>query len=131
MSVFAALFLIWMLFNGKWTPELAVVGLILSAVFYAAICRLTGAGLFFDLRLLRKVPAALELFAVLLAENLILLLLGFLHPKGNRARTAVTITANLVRYAAGLFIDIREHRGQIARYEGGQKLPYRFLDLFK
>ena len=68
MSVFAALFLIWMLFNGKWTLELAAVGLILSAVFYAAICRLTGAGLFFDLRLLRKVPAALELFAVLLAE---------------------------------------------------------------
>ncbi len=64
----AALFLLWMLFNGKWTPELAVIGIILSGVIYAAICRFTGAGLLFDLRLFRKMPAFLELMIVLLVE---------------------------------------------------------------
>ena len=66
--MFAAFFLLWMLFNGKWTAELAITGLVLSAVIYAAVCRLTGAGLLLDLRLLRKLPAALELLAVLVAE---------------------------------------------------------------
>ena len=66
--MFAVFFLLWMLFNGKWTPELVVTGLILSGVIYAVICALTGAGLLLDLRLLRKIPAALELLAVLLAE---------------------------------------------------------------
>ena len=66
--MFAAFFLLWMLFNGKWTAELAVAGLLLSAVFYAAVCRLTGSGLLFDLRLVRKLPALLELFVVVLVE---------------------------------------------------------------
>ena len=66
--MFASFFLLWMLFNGKWTVELTVVGLILAAVFYTAVCRLTGVGLLFDLRLLRKLPALLELFGVLVSE---------------------------------------------------------------
>ena len=44
------------------------------------------------------------IFAVLLVENLIVLLLSFLHPKNSRARTAVTITNNLLRYAAAVVI---------------------------
>jgi len=46
----------------------------------------------------------LMICAVLLAENVIALILSLLRPKGNRARTAVTITANLVRYAAAVVI---------------------------
>ena len=66
--MFAAFFLLWMLFNGRWTLELTVVGLVLAAVMYAAVCGLTGAGLLFDLRLVRKLPALLELLVVLVAE---------------------------------------------------------------
>ena len=66
--MFAAFFLLWMLFNGKWTLELAVVGLVLSGVLYGAVCALTGEGLLLDLKLLKRLPALLELLAVLLVE---------------------------------------------------------------
>ena len=66
--MFATFFLLWMLCNGKWTAELAAAGFVLAGIAYVAVCALTGAGLLFDLRLIRKIPAMLELFAVLLGE---------------------------------------------------------------
>ena len=64
----AVFFLLWMLFNGKWTAEIAAAGLLLSAALYAAMCALTGSKPGAELRHLRKLPAALELLAVLLVE---------------------------------------------------------------
>ena len=66
--MFGAFFLLWMLFNGKWTVELVITGLVLSGLLYAAVCTLTGAGYLLDLHLFRKIPPALELFIVLLVE---------------------------------------------------------------
>jgi len=47
---------------------------------------------------------ALMLFATLLAENLIVLLLSLFRPQGHRARTLLTLTANMVKYAAAVVI---------------------------
>ena len=43
-------------------------------------------------------------FAVLFIESLLVLLLGLLHPKHNRAKTLVTITASILRYLAAVVI---------------------------
>ena len=62
------LFLLWMLLNGRWTVELAVAGLVLSGIMYLMLCKLTKQRLFFDLRMIVKLPAVVELLAVLLLE---------------------------------------------------------------
>lgn len=48
----------------------------------------------------------LIVFAILAIENIIILLLSFLKFENHRARTAVTLTANLVRYIAVIAIVI-------------------------
>ena len=50
------------------------------------------------------VRVLLMIFAVLFIENLILLLLSFINPENHRAKTAVTLTSNMVKYAAVIVI---------------------------
>ena len=47
---------------------------------------------------------ALMVFATLTVEYLVLLILSFLKPKKHRARTAVSLAANIVRYIAAIVI---------------------------
>ena len=35
-------FLIWVIFNGQFTPEIAVFGLIIAGLMYAFICKFMG-----------------------------------------------------------------------------------------
>ncbi len=37
--MYAALFILWIIFNGRLTPEVAVIGLIVSAFIFLFICR--------------------------------------------------------------------------------------------
>ena len=46
----------------------------------------------------------LMVFGTLAAENLVLLILGFLKPENHRARTAVSLAGNIVRYIAAIVI---------------------------
>lgn len=46
----------------------------------------------------------LMIFATLFAENLIVFLLSFIKPENHRARTAVTLTGNMVKYIAVIVI---------------------------
>lgn len=66
--MFLALFLLWVILNGRLTGEIAVLGAGVSAVCYVFFCRLCGTGLDLDLRLMKKLPTVLRLFGVLLAE---------------------------------------------------------------
>ena len=46
----------------------------------------------------------LMIFATLFVENLVVFLLSFVNPENHRARTAVTLTSNMVKYAAVIVI---------------------------
>jgi hypothetical protein len=47
---------------------------------------------------------ALLVFGVLLAENLVVLVLGLIRPTSHRARSVLSLTASLVRYVAVIVI---------------------------
>ncbi len=66
--MFLAFFLLWVILNGRITGEVAALGAGISAVCYVFFCRLCGTGLDLDLRLFKKLPAAVRLLGVLLIE---------------------------------------------------------------
>lgn len=57
-----------------------------------------------SLSLSNLLGVCLMIFGTLAAENLILLILGFVKPERHRARTAVSLAANIVRYIAAIVI---------------------------
>ena len=63
-----AFFLLWVIFNGRWTPEIGAFGVAFAALFYAFCCKFLGYSVRKDLRLLRGLPAALRYGALLLSE---------------------------------------------------------------
>lgn len=95
--------------NRKSTPRRVVVyALLLAAAIAAGI-----AAKAFDFKELAAVftvngaallKLALLVFGVLLAENLIVLVLGLIKPASHRARSVLSLTASLVRYVAVIAI---------------------------
>ncbi len=95
--------------NKKSTPRRVVVyALLLAAAVAAGI-----AAKAFDFKELAAVftvngaallKLALLVFGVLLAENLIVLVLGLIRPASHRARSVLSLTASLVRYVAVIVI---------------------------
>lgn len=66
--MFLALFLLWVVLNGRLTGEIAAFGAVFAALCYALFCRLCRTGLDLDLRILKKLPGLFRLLGVLLAE---------------------------------------------------------------
>lgn len=90
--------------NKKSTPRRVVIyALLLAAAIVGGI-----AAKAFDFRELAAVftvnGTALLVFGILLAENLIVLVLGLIKPASHRARSVLSLTASLVRYVAVIAI---------------------------
>ncbi len=68
--MFVLCFLLWMIFNGRVTWEIAAFGLAVSALVTAAARKLTGLTRQKELALLRKLPSVLAYLGYLLAEIL-------------------------------------------------------------
>ena len=63
-----ALFLLWIAFNGRITPEVAGIGIVITAVLYFFCAKFLNYRLRDELRLLRMVPRGLGYIALLLYE---------------------------------------------------------------
>ncbi|MCR5507698.1 MAG: Na+/H+ antiporter subunit E [Lachnospiraceae bacterium] len=66
--MYAALFILWIIFNGRFTPEVAVIGLIVSALIFLFICRFMGYSIRKEKMLYILVPWMLKYFIILITE---------------------------------------------------------------
>jgi len=66
--MFVVFFLLWVVFNGKLNLEIAVFGVILSALVYLFSCKFLGYSIQKDKALLRLIPAALRYVWLLVCE---------------------------------------------------------------
>lgn len=66
--MFLLFFLIWVIFNGQLTWEIAAFGVVISAVMYLFICKFMGYRPEMDLLLCRKILLILQYVLVLLKE---------------------------------------------------------------
>lgn len=61
-------FCLWIIFNGRWTTEIALTGLVVAAAIYAFSCKFAGVNPKAEWRMLRKVPGAAAYAWFLLKE---------------------------------------------------------------
>lgn len=61
-------FLIWVIFNGQFTPEIAVFGLVIAGVMYAFICKFMGYQPRTDLLLAKKLFYLIQYAFILVKE---------------------------------------------------------------
>ena len=66
--MFIVYFALWVIFNGKWTTEIGVFGVIFAAVLYAFSCKYMGYSVKTDMRMLLAAGRGLRYIALLLAE---------------------------------------------------------------
>ena len=66
--MFIALFLFWLIFNGRFTIEIAVFGVVLSATIVWFMCKYMDYSLNKDIRLVKKSVWLLQYFFILLIE---------------------------------------------------------------
>ena len=63
-------FALWVVLNGRWTLEIGAFGLVFAALLYAFSCRFMGYSVQMDIRLARRVLAAIRYGVLLLREIL-------------------------------------------------------------
>ncbi len=63
-----ALFLLWIAFNGRITPEIAVIGIVITAALYWFCAKFLNYSLRNELRVLRRLPQALGYLVLLIYE---------------------------------------------------------------
>lgn len=68
--MFILFFALWIIFNGKFTIEIAIFGLIIAAAMYAFVCRFMDFSIKKDLMYIKKGLLFLHFFAVLVTEIL-------------------------------------------------------------
>ena len=66
--MFLICLLLWILFNGRFTLEIFLFGLVISAAVYAVSCALLGFSFEKDRAFISRLPGILRLFALLLKE---------------------------------------------------------------
>ncbi len=66
--MYAALFILWIIFNGRFTPEVAVIGLIVSAAIFLFICRFMDHSIRKEELIYALIPWLLKYFAILVSE---------------------------------------------------------------
>lgn len=68
--MFLAFLLLWIIFNGKITLEILLIGLALSAVLFAFCCKFMNYSVSQDLRMYRLIPMACQYVIILIIEIL-------------------------------------------------------------
>ncbi|MBO5472901.1 MAG: Na+/H+ antiporter subunit E [Lachnospiraceae bacterium] len=63
-------FLIWIIFNGQFTLEIAAFGLVIAGLIYGFICKFMGYSPKMDLILIKKTPLVIHYCIVLIVEIL-------------------------------------------------------------
>jgi len=58
--MYVVYFFLWVIFNGRWTGEIALTGLAVAALVYAFTCKFVGLSPKKEWQALRKVPKALR-----------------------------------------------------------------------
>ncbi|MCR5000915.1 MAG: Na+/H+ antiporter subunit E [Lachnospiraceae bacterium] len=66
--MYVALFALWIIFNGRLTPEVAVIGLIVSAAIFFFMCRFMDYSIRKEIALYRLIPWGIKYFFILLTE---------------------------------------------------------------
>lgn len=66
--MFVAFLLLWIIFNGRVTLEILLIGMVLSAALFAFCCRFLGYSVRKDARMFRLLPLAGQYLLVLLVE---------------------------------------------------------------
>ncbi|MGL5259807.1 MAG: Na+/H+ antiporter subunit E [Lachnospiraceae bacterium] len=66
--MFILLFILWIIFNGKITTEIVLIGLVLSVLMYGFICKFMDYSIKKDIRLLKLLPLVLSYIGTLLVE---------------------------------------------------------------
>ena len=59
------LYILWIIFNGRFTAETAVVGLIICCALYFFLCRFLGYNIKNDIVSIKKIPLFIKFFVVL------------------------------------------------------------------
>lgn len=65
-----AFWLLWVIFNGRLTLEIALIGLVLSMALFVFCCRTMGYSVQRDVRLMRRLPVAVQYIVILIIEIL-------------------------------------------------------------
>ena len=65
-----AFWLLWVIFNGRLTLEIALIGLVLSAALFVFCCKTMGYSVHRDVRLMRRLPMAIQYIVILIIEIL-------------------------------------------------------------
>lgn len=68
--MFFAFLLLWIIFNGRLTVEILLIGMILSAALFAFCCRFMGYSVRKDMRMFRLLPMAVQYIVLLIIEIL-------------------------------------------------------------
>lgn len=66
--MYAAFFILWIIFNGRLTPEVAIIGLIVSAAIFLFICRFMDYSIRKEKMLYILIPWMIKYFFILLTE---------------------------------------------------------------
>lgn len=66
--MYVALFILWIIFNGRFTPEVAVIGLIVSAVIFFFMCKFMDYSIRKEKILYMLIPWLFRYFFILLTE---------------------------------------------------------------
>ena len=66
--MFFLLFALWILFNGQWTTEIAVTGLVITALLYLFICKFMDYSPKRDWEVVKRIPRLLAYVAYLVGE---------------------------------------------------------------
>lgn len=106
--MFILFFICWVVFNQAFTLEIAIFGLVLSAVMLLFICKFMDYSIKKDIVLLKKFPSMVVYALVLLKEiikaNFVLYNLFFLHSKEKREPVMVTFESRLKTRTARVFL---------------------------
>ncbi|MGN0377554.1 MAG: Na+/H+ antiporter subunit E [Suilimivivens sp.] len=67
-DMYLLFFLIWVIFNGQFTPEIAAFGIVIAGVMYAFICKFMGYKPKTDILMAKKIIYILQYVFILLKE---------------------------------------------------------------
>lgn len=96
--MFLLLFLCWVIFNQNFTLEIAIFGVIISAVVYLFMCKFMGYSIKKDLFIIKKIPGIIAYIFVLVREILkanFTLFKTFITYKGHREPVIVEFKTKL------------------------------------
>ena len=66
--MYVVYFFLWVIFNGQWTTEIALIGLVTAAVVYAFTCKFIGLSPRKEWQAIRKIPKALAYAGFVIRE---------------------------------------------------------------